>query len=83
MPIIDILAYSFIQLFAAYTINIFTKFGFLRLFSKVFISNILDLNKRELYILFILVVFTIIFGIYSSLISDDSYYNICYLIYQV
>lgn len=82
LPIVGALACSSILLSAAYTINMFTKICFAGSFSKFFISNIPDLNKREFYILFTLVAFTIIFGVYPSPILDGLHYNVSCLIYQ-
>ena len=40
------------------------------------------LNKREFFILFILVVFTVIFGIYPAPILDGLHYSVSSLIYS-
>lgn len=81
LPIINTLVYSFILLSIAYSINMFTKICFVKLFSKFFIINIFNLNKYKFYILFIFMAFIIIFNIYFFLILNSLYYNISYLIY--
>lgn len=42
-----------------------------------------DLNRREFAILTILVVFTVVLGIYPSIILDGLSYNGQYLLYNI
>ena len=50
-------------------------------FSKFFEANISDVNKREFFILFTLVLFTVILGIYPAPILDGLHYSVSSLIY--
>jgi len=81
LPLLGVLASSSIILSAGYTIFMFNRIAFAGSFSKYFMFNIPDLNKREFFILLTLVVFTIIFGIYPSFILDGLHYSVSYLIY--
>jgi NADH-ubiquinone oxidoreductase chain 4 len=51
-------------------------------FSLYFKENILDLNKREFFMLFALVFFTVLLGIYPSVITDALHFSVSNLIYQ-
>jgi NADH-ubiquinone oxidoreductase chain 4 len=83
LPLLGILASSSIVLSAAYTIFMFnrTSFGgsFTRLLKE---KNIFDINRREFGLLFILVLFTIILGIYPSLILNTLHLSVSNLIYN-
>ncbi len=46
-------------------------------------NGLLDVNKREFVLLLILVLFTIIFGIYPSLILNVLDYSVSNLIYAL
>ena len=81
LPLLGILASSSIVFSAGYTIFMFNRIAFAGSFSKYFMFNIPDLNKREFYLLLILVIFTIIFGIYPSFILDGLHYSVSSLIY--
>jgi len=81
LSLLGVLASSSIILSAGYTIFMFNRIAFAGSFSKYFMFNIPDLNKREFFILLTLVVFTIIFGIYPSFILDGLHYSVSYLIY--
>jgi len=50
--------------------------------SRHFTYNLSDLNKREFTILLILVGFTVILGIYPSIILDGFHYSVSTLIYS-
>ena len=76
------LASSSIILSAAYTIYMFNRTAFSGSYSKYFITNIPDVNKREFYMLLTLVIFTVIFGIYSAPILDGIHYSTTTLIYS-
>jgi NADH-ubiquinone oxidoreductase chain 4 len=82
LPLLGALASSSIVFSAAYTIYMFNRiaFGgsFSRFFEKEFIS---DLNKREFFILFTLVVFTVVLGVYPAPVLDGLHYSVSYLIY--
>lgn len=76
------LASSSIILSAAYTIYMFNRTAFSGSYSKYFVTNIPDVNKREFYMLLTLVIFTVIFGIYSAPILDGIHYSTTTLIYS-
>ena len=83
MPILGILA-SFSAVFsAAYTIFMFNRIAFGGSYSSYFINYIDDVNKREFIMLFILVFFTVIFGLYPAPILDGLHYSVSSLIYNI
>ena len=82
IPLLGVMASSSIIFSAAYTIYMFNRIAFGGYFSKDFIATIPDINKREFFILFILVIFTIILGIYPSIILDGLHYSVSSLIYN-
>ena len=81
LPLLGLLASTSIIFSAAYTIFMFNRIGFGGSFSKFFKENISDVTKREFFLLFILILFTIIFGIYPSLILNGIHYSVTSLIY--
>jgi len=81
LPLLGLLASSSIIFSAAYTIYMFNRIAFAGSYSKFFIYNIPDLNKREFCILFTLVVFTIILGIYPSIILNGLHFYVSSLVY--
>jgi NADH-ubiquinone oxidoreductase chain 4 len=81
LPLLGAFASSSIVLSAAYTIYMFNRISFGGKYSKFFKVNIPDLNKREFFILFTLVIFTVLFGIYPSPILDGLHYSVSALIY--
>jgi NADH-ubiquinone oxidoreductase chain 4 len=83
LPFLGLLASSSIVLSAAYTIYMFNRISFGGSFSKFFGENISDVTKREFLLLFTLVLFTVIFGIYPSFILDGLHYFVTSLIYSV
>ena len=82
IPWLGAFASSSIVFSAAYTIYMFNRIAFAGSFSKFFKHNIPDLSKREFNILLILVVFTILFGIYPAPILDGLHYSVTSLIYN-
>lgn len=76
------LASASIILSAAYTIYLFNRIAFAGSYTKHLTVNIPDVNKREFYILFTLVVFTVILGIYPAPILDGIHYSTTGLIYS-
>jgi NADH-ubiquinone oxidoreductase chain 4 len=82
LPLLGVFASSSIVFSAAYTIYMFNRIAFGGSFSKFFEANISDINKREFFILFSLVVFTIILGIYPAPILDGLHYSVSSLIYN-
>ena len=81
LPLLGAFASSSIVFSAAYTIYMFNRIAFGGKYSKSFNVNIPDLNKREFFILLILVLLTVIFGIYPSPILDGLHYSVSTLIY--
>ena len=81
LPLLGALASSSIIFSAAYTIYMFNRIVFAGSYSKFFIVNIPDLNKRELYILLTLVLFTVVLGIYPAPVLDGLHYSVTTLIY--
>ena len=81
LPILGALASCSIIFSAAYTIYMFNRIAFAGAYSKFFIINISDLNKREFYILLTLVLFTVPLGIYPAPVLDGLHYSVTTLIY--
>ena len=82
LPLLGLFASSSIVFSAAYTIYMFNRIAFGGSFSKYFEANISDVNRREFFILFILVLFTIVLGIYPAPILDGLHYSVSSLIYN-
>ena len=82
LPVLGIFASSSIVFSAAYTIYMFNRIAFGGSFTRFFEENISDLTKREFFLLFTLVAFTVILGIYPSIILDGLHYSVTSLIYK-
>ncbi len=84
LPIAGILASSSIVFSAAYTIFMFNRIAFAGAFNFKYWSEYLpDLNRREFFMLLILVLFTIFLGIYPSIILDGLHYYTYNLLYNI
>ncbi len=83
LPLLGIFASSSIIFSAAYTIYMYNRISFGGSFSKFFEENITDTTKREFFLLFSLVLFTILSGIYPSFILDGLHYYVSSLLYNV
>jgi NADH-ubiquinone oxidoreductase chain 4 len=83
IPLLGVLASLSIILSAAYTIYMYNRIAFGGSFSKFFTENISDITLREFSLLLVLVLFTIIFGIYPSFILDGLHYSVTKLIYYL
>jgi NADH-ubiquinone oxidoreductase chain 4 len=81
IPLLGVIASSSIIFSAAYTIFMFNRIAFGGSFSKYFEANLIDLNKREFYILLTLVLFTVVLGIYPAPVLDGLHYSVSSLIY--
>jgi NADH-ubiquinone oxidoreductase chain 4 len=81
LPLLGTLACSSIVLSAAYTIYMFNRIVFGGKYSKLFKVNLPDLNKREFFILFVLVLYTVLLGIYPIPVLDGLHYSVSLLIY--
>ena len=82
MPFLGLFASTSIILSAAYTIYMFNRIAFGGNYSRYFIINVIDLTKREFFLLIILVIFTVILGIYPSPILDGLNYCISGVLYN-
>jgi NADH-ubiquinone oxidoreductase chain 4 len=81
LPLAGALASSSIVFSAAFTIFMFNRISFGGKVSNYFIVNLQDLVKREFILLFILVLFTVILGIYPAVILDGLHFNVSSLLY--
>jgi NADH-ubiquinone oxidoreductase chain 4 len=81
LPVLGLFGATSIVFSAAYTIYMFNRITFGGSFTKFFEENILDVTKREFTLLLILVIFTIILGVYPSLILDTLHYPIVQLLF--
>src|SRR6201995_2544302 len=81
LPMLGLFASSSIVFSAAYTMYMFNRIVFGGKYSKYFSVNLIDLTKREFYILFTLVFLTVLFGIYPAPIIDGINYYVSTLIY--
>ena len=82
LPLLGVFAASSIIFSAAYTIYMFNRIAFGGWYSKFFLFNISDVNRREFFILFALVVFTVVLGVYPTPVLDGLHYSVSCLIYQ-
>jgi NADH-ubiquinone oxidoreductase chain 4 len=83
LPLLGVFTSSSIVLSASYTIFMVNRIIFAGSYSKFFLINIPDLNKREFYILLTLILFTILLGIYPAPILDGLHYSVAYLIFNI
>lgn len=83
LPVLGAFACSSVVFSAAYTIYMFNRISFGGSFSKFIEESIYDVNKREFILLFVLVLLTVIFGIYPSLILNVLDYSMNSLIYSI
>jgi NADH-ubiquinone oxidoreductase chain 4 len=82
LPILGALASSSIVFSAAYTIYMFNRIAFGGSFTKFFEQSISDVTKREFFLLLTLVAFTVILGIYPSIVLDGLHYSVTSLLYK-
>jgi NADH-ubiquinone oxidoreductase chain 4 len=82
LPLLGVIGSSSIVFSAAYTIFMFNRIAFGGAWAKQFSVNIVDVNKREFLILFTLVVFTVVLGVYPAPILDGLHYSVSSLIYS-
>ncbi len=84
LPIAGVLASVSIIFSAAYTIFMFNRIAFAgSLFINFWVNYIPDLNKREFYMLLILVLFTVMLGVYPAPILDGLHYITYCLLFNV
>ena len=72
VPVVGILASSSIVLSAAYTIYMFNRISLGGSFSMFLEENPLDITLREFLLLFILILITVLLGIYPNLVLDGA-----------
>jgi NADH-ubiquinone oxidoreductase chain 4 len=82
LPLLGMMASSSIVLSAAYTIYMFNRISFGGTLPRYIEVNVADVNKREFIILFILVVFTVVLGVYPAPLLDGLQYSVGSLIYN-
>jgi NADH-ubiquinone oxidoreductase chain 4 len=82
LPLAGALACSSIVFSAAYSIYLFNRIAFGGSFTLYFQENIFDLNRREFFMLFVLVFFTIFLGVFPSILTDVLHYSVSSLIYK-
>jgi len=82
MPILGVLASSSIVFSAAYTIYMFNRIAFAGAYSKLFLVNIPDANKREVLLLLPLVLLTVLLGVYPSPVLDGLHYSASTILYN-
>ena len=80
LPVAGIFASSSIVLSAVYTIFMFNRIIFGGIF-KSWHTYLPDLNRREYSLLLILVIFTVLLGIYPSIILDTLNYAVSSLLF--
>lgn len=84
LPLAGVLASSSIVFSAAYTIFMYNRIAFAGSFFLYHWENYIpDLNKREFYLLLSLVIFTVVLGIYPSIILDGLQYSTYSVIYTI
>ena len=82
LPLLGLIASSSIIFSAAYTIYMYNRIAFGGSLAKLIRISVPDLNKREFYILLILVFFTLLLGMYPVYILDGLHYSVSSLIYN-
>jgi len=84
LPLLGVIASSSIVFSAAYTIFMFNRicFGGAFFLSSADPYTLIDLNKREFFMLFTLVLFTVVLGIYPAPILDGLHYSVSTLIFS-
>lgn len=84
LPVLAVLASTSIILSAGYTIFMFNRTTLGGSFTKLlYEQNIFDVNRREFLLLFILVIFTVLLGIYPSFILNGLHSSVNNLIYSL
>jgi NADH-ubiquinone oxidoreductase chain 4 len=83
LPLAGIIASSSIVFSAAFTIFMFNRISFGVFNIKYWTDYIPDINLREYYILLILVLFTVVLGIYPSITLDGLNFYTSFLIFNV
>ena len=84
LPLLGVIASSSIVFSAAYTLFMFNRIAFGGAFFLSLKDHyaLIDLNKREFFMLFTLAAFTVVLGIYPAPILDGLHYSVSTLIYS-
>jgi NADH-ubiquinone oxidoreductase chain 4 len=82
LPLLGAIASSSIVFSAAYTMFMFNRVAFGGSLSAYFVKSLPDLNVREFNVLAILVITTVLFGIYPAPLLDGLHYSVSTLIYN-
>ena len=82
LQLLGVIAASSIVFSAAYTIYMFNRVAFGGSLSTYLYKSIPDLNLREFNILTILVILTVLFGLYPAPLLDGLHYSVSTLIYN-
>lgn len=82
ISLLGLLASTSVIFSAAYTIFMFNRIAFGGKYSSYFFHYVNDLTKREFFILFSLVVFTVLFGIFPAPILDGLHFSVSSLIFN-
>ena len=80
--LLGVFASSSIIFSAAYWIYMYQRIAYGGVYSRMFTFSIPDLTKRKFTVLFILVISTVLFGIYHAPILDAIHYSVSTLIYS-
>lgn len=83
LPLLGLLASTSIVLSAAYTMYMYNRISFGGIYSKYFDNYAIDVTKREFFLLLVLILFTVILGIYPALILNGLHYITSLLLYSV
>jgi len=78
-----VFASSSIIFSAAYTIYMYQRIAFGGVYSRMFTFSLPDLTKREFTVLLLLVIPTVLFGIYPAAILDGVHYSVSTLLYAL
>ena len=82
LPLLGIIASTSIVLSAAYSMFMFNRISFGGSVSKLFLYNVIDLTKREFFIISVLIMFTVVLGIYPIPVLNGLHYGATNLIYS-
>ena len=82
LPLSGVLSSSSIVFSAAYTIFMFNRIVFGGKLSQYFKASIPDINIREFILLLILVLFTVVLGIYPNSILEGLHFSVSSLLYS-
>jgi NADH-ubiquinone oxidoreductase chain 4 len=83
LPMLGIFSSFSIILSAGYTIYMYNRICFGGAYNIMFNNIARDLYKREFFLLTVLVLFTIVLGMYPTFILDSLHYYVTYLIYYI